>query len=57
MNYIDLIIIIILSVSVFRGFELGFVRQLLSTLGFFMGLLIGVLLEPYTVSLVSTQAS
>jgi uncharacterized membrane protein required for colicin V production len=56
MNYIDAIIILILGVSLFRGFELGFVRQLFSTVGFFAGLGIGVLLEPYTVKLAASQA-
>jgi S1-C subfamily serine protease len=56
MNYIDGIIIVVLFVSLFRGFELGFVRQAFSTVGFFAGLAIGVLLEPYTVKLAHTQA-
>jgi S1-C subfamily serine protease len=55
MNYIDVIIVAMLGLTVFRGFELGFVRQLLSTLGFFLGLWIGVLLEPYTIKLVRSQ--
>jgi S1-C subfamily serine protease len=56
MNYIDGIIIVILFVSLFRGFELGFTRQLFSTIGFFLGLGIGVLIEPYTVKLADSQA-
>ncbi len=57
MNYIDLIILLVLGVALFRGFELGFVRQLFSTVGFFLGLAIGILLEPYTVRLAQTQDS
>jgi S1-C subfamily serine protease len=57
MNLIDLIIILFLVSSVFRGYELGFVRQLFSTAGFFTGLLIGALLQPLTVSWVHTQTS
>jgi len=57
MNYIDGIIILILGVTVFRGFELGFVRQLFSTAGFFLGLGLGVLLEPATVRLVDTDTA
>lgn len=58
MNFIDLIIILFLASSLFRGFELGFVRQLFSTAGFFLGLLLGaLLLEPTTVGWVHTQTS
>ncbi len=57
MNYIDGIVIVVLAISLFRGFELGFVRQLFSTVGFFVGLGIGVLLEPYTVTLVDSQSA
>ena len=57
MNFIDLLIILFLASSLIRGFELGFVRQLFSTAGFFIGLLIGALIEPTTVSWVHTQTS
>jgi uncharacterized membrane protein required for colicin V production len=57
MNIIDIVIILFLVTSLFRGYELGFVRQLVSTTGFFLGLWLGVLLEPLTVSWVHTQAS
>lgn len=57
MNLIDLIIILFLISSLFRGHEVGFVRQLFSTLGFFIGLLIGALIEPTTVSWAHTQTS
>lgn len=57
MNYIDGIILLAVVISLFRGFELGFVRQLFSTAGFFMGLWLGVLIEPYTVTLVDSQSA
>ena len=49
MNLIDVLIILFLISSLFRGKEVGFVRQLFSTVGFFGGLWIGALLEPHTV--------
>lgn len=54
---IDIIIIILLISAMIRGREIGFVQQVLSTVGFFGGLLIGALLEPSTVRLVHTQLS
>jgi S1-C subfamily serine protease len=57
MNLIDIIIILFLISSVFRGYELGFVRQLFSTAGFFIGLLVGALIQPFTVNFVHTQTS
>lgn len=54
---IDIVIIILLISAVIRGREIGFVQQAFSTIGFFGGLLIGVLLEPLTVKLVHTQLS
>lgn len=56
-NVVDILIIIFLLTSVYRGKEVGLVRQLASTLGFFGGLGIGALLEPYTVHLVHSQLS
>lgn len=52
---LDIIIIILLISAIIRGKEIGFVQQALSTIGFFGGLLIGALIEPYTVSLAHTQ--
>lgn len=54
---IDLFILLLLVSAVFRGREIGFIQQLLSTVGFFGGLLIGAALEPHTVSLVHSQLS
>jgi S1-C subfamily serine protease len=54
---INLIIIIFAISALFRGREIGFVRQLFSTIGFFVGLYIGAILEPSTVGLVHTEAS
>ncbi len=55
---IDVAIVIFAIGALYRGREIGFVRQLFSTVGFFGGLLAGSLwLEPHTVSLVHSQAS
>jgi len=57
MNWIDILIILFLISSIFRGREVGFVRQLFSTIGFFGGLWIGTLLEPHTVTLAHSQGA
>jgi S1-C subfamily serine protease len=54
---IDLLIITFTVTAVFRGYDLGFVRQLFSTVGFFGGLFLGAWLEPHTVGLAHTQTS
>lgn len=51
---IDLIIILFLISSFFRGREIGFIRQALSSVGFFGGLFIGSLLQPYTIRFAET---
>lgn len=43
--------------ALIRGQELGFVRQLFSTVGFFIGLLLGALLEPHVVQLAHSSTS
>ncbi|MCA9325843.1 MarP family serine protease [Candidatus Saccharibacteria bacterium] len=57
MNTIDLLIVVFVIVAIVRGREVGFAQQFLSTVGFFGGLLIGALLQPHTVSLVSGDVS
>lgn len=57
MNIVDILIIIFLISSLFRGREIGFVRQICSTIGFFGGLWIGTLLAPHTVQLVHSATS
>lgn len=54
---IDLLIIIFGISAFFRGKEIGFVRQLFSTIGFFAGLYIGSLFVPQTIQLVHSPAS
>jgi len=56
-NLIDAVIVIFLITSLFRGKEVGFVRQLCSTVGFFGGLWLGALVEPHLVHLVHSQIS
>lgn len=50
MNVIDVCIVILAISACLRGRELGFVRQLCSTIGFFIGLFLGALLQPHIVS-------
>ena len=49
---LDILIIIFGALSLVRGREIGFVRELLSTVGFFGGLFLGALLEPHVVNVV-----
>lgn len=44
--FVDLIIVILLVSSAFRGHEIGFVRQVLSAAGFIVGLFAGAALQP-----------
>jgi S1-C subfamily serine protease len=53
--FIDLLIILFAVSALYRGTEIGFVRQLGSTAGFFGGLFLGAWLEPHTVNLVHSQ--
>lgn len=55
---VDVIIILLLISSFVRGREIGFTRQVCSTIGFFGGLIIGaVLVEPYLIGLAHTTLS
>jgi len=52
---VDLLIVVFGISAVFRGREIGFVRQLCSTVGFFVGLFLGAWLEHYTIQLANSQ--
>jgi S1-C subfamily serine protease len=52
---LDIIIVLLVISALFRGREIGFVQQLFSTVGFFGGLLLGALVQPYTVELVDGE--
>ncbi|MDB5170413.1 MAG: serine protease [Candidatus Saccharibacteria bacterium] len=54
---IDLLIVGLAVSALYRGKQIGFVRQACSTGGFFIGLFLGAWLEPHTVSLVSGQTA
>lgn len=54
MNTLDFIIIILAITALYRGYELGLIRQLSSSLGFVGGLLLGSFLQRYTTSLGET---
>ncbi|MGH7237408.1 MAG: MarP family serine protease [Candidatus Saccharimonadales bacterium] len=54
---VDIIIAVFFIAALFRGRELGFVRQLLSAIGFFAGLIIGALIEPHFMHFAHSQGS
>lgn len=54
---LDIVIILMLISAVFRGHEVGFVRQIASTIGFLGGLYLGARLERVTVRFSTDQAS
>ena len=54
---IDLLIAIFLVSAFFRGRDIGFIRQACSSVGFFGGLFLGSLLQPYTINLAHTTPS
>ncbi len=54
---LDLVIIVVLITAVFRGRDIGFVQQFFSTTGFFGGLFLGAMLQPYTVRFAEGQAN
>lgn len=54
---VDVLIIIFALSALLRGHQMGFVRQIGSTAGFFGGLFLGAWLEPYTVSLAHSQTT
>jgi S1-C subfamily serine protease len=51
---LDLIIVILAVTAIFRGFEIGSLRQLFSTIGFFTGLFIGASIQPKIINLAHT---
>lgn len=57
MNALDIIIIALSFSAIFRGYEIGLVRQLFSTIGFFIGLFIGAELQKFTVTFAHTALS
>lgn len=54
---IDLLVIIFIVSAIFRGREVGFVQQFFATAGFFIGLVVGALVQPKTISLVQGEVS
>jgi S1-C subfamily serine protease len=53
---IDILIVIFAISALYRGREIGFVRQLFSTAGFFGGLFLGALLQAHTINWSHSQA-
>lgn len=54
---IDIIILVLLFSAILRGKEIGFIQQLFSTIGFFVGLVLGAIIAPHTSQYVHTQLS
>ena len=54
---IDIIIFVLIVVSIARGWEIGSLRQLFSTIGFFFGLFLGAALQPKIINLAHTTLS
>jgi S1-C subfamily serine protease len=57
MNVLDFLIIIFAIAAIFRGLEIGFVRQFFSTAGFIVGLWLGALLQHPLIGLVHSDSS
>ena len=54
---IDLLIVFVGIIACIRGKDIGFIRQVCATVGFFGGLFLGAALQPYTVSLVHSTTN
>jgi S1-C subfamily serine protease len=54
---IDILIVVFAISALYRGREIGFVRQLFSTAGFFGGLFLGAWLQPHTIDWGHSQIS
>ena len=57
MNFVDLILVVLVALSLVRGVRLGAAMQVLSFGGFWLGLLIGALLAPKVAGLFSSNFS
>ena len=57
MTLLDALIVLMLLAGLLRGYEEGLVHQLFSTIGFFVGLLLGAAIEPRIITLVHTPLS
>lgn len=57
MNVLDILILIFAIAAIFRGLEIGFVRQFFSTIGFIGGLWLGASLQPHLVHLAHSDLS
>jgi len=49
--WLDLVILLLITGGIYRGWLTGFTQQFWSSLGFFIGLLLGRILEPYAINL------
>jgi S1-C subfamily serine protease len=52
--FLDILIIVLALIAIVRGWEIGSLRQLFSTVGFFAGLFLGALIEPRIIGLAHT---
>ena len=51
---LDVLIILVLILALLRGRQIGLVQQVFSIIGFFGGLLLGVMLRPWLVQFGTT---
>ncbi|MCL5113169.1 MAG: MarP family serine protease [Patescibacteria group bacterium] len=54
---IDIALVVVLIISLFRGWKIGFIQQLFSGVGFFGGLFLGSLIEPHFINLAHSVES
>lgn len=54
---IDIVIFILIVVSIARGWQIGWLRQFFSTIGFFGGLFLGAIIQPHVVNFAHTTLS
>lgn len=57
MNWLDVFIVLFLLAALIRGYEVGFVRQFCSTIGFFVGLFLGAWVNGLISHVASTPGS
>ncbi|MHB1865028.1 MAG: MarP family serine protease [Candidatus Saccharimonadales bacterium] len=55
--FIDIIVFFLIVISIARGWQIGWLRQFFSTIGFFGGLFLGAVIQPHIVNLAHTTLS
>jgi len=57
MDLLDIVIVVLVIGALLRGHDLGFIRQLFSTGGFFAGLVLGAVIEPHVIGFAHSPTS